>query len=107
MTTFIIEKITRKGEGNMARIPVVSRTMETTVAKVLVVNVNSQTTEEMEVSLPRTYKNNDVVLKRVRNLMETEDLKVVHIISTEVKRTKYAMSEQKFIENAETETPIE
>lgn len=91
----------------MARIPVVSRTMETTVAKVLVVDVNTQKTQEQEVSLPRTYKNNDVVLKRVRNLLDTPDVKVVHIIDTTVKRTKYAMSEQKFIENAETETPIE
>ena len=89
----------------MPRIPQVTRTIQTTKAIVLCLDINGEKPFNKEVILPRTYKDEKHLLKEVKRLIETDELKAVHIISSEVNETLYGMSEQKFIENAEILPP--
>lgn len=89
----------------MPRIPQVTRTIQTTKAVVLCLDINGEKPFNKEVVLPRTYKDEKHLLKEIKNLIETDELKAVHVVSTEVQETLYGMSEQKFIENAEILPP--
>lgn len=53
------------------------------------------------VVVPRTYKNDEKLLKKVKEVLETETLKPVHIVDKEEIETLYGMKEQDFIEHAE------
>lgn len=85
----------------MARIPKVSRTLTTTVVKALCLDIASQTVEEVTYVLPRTYKNERIMLKKLKKLYETEDYLVEHILRYYVETHKYAMSEEAFIAASE------
>lgn len=85
----------------MARQPQITRTIQTTEATVLCLNIETKESYEKVVTLSRTYKDAKKLRKAVEEIITTETEKVVHIISTEVKTLLYGMSEQKFIENAE------
>lgn len=89
----------------MARAPMVTRTITTTKATVLCVNIKLEQPVTKEVVLPRTYKDDAKLLKAVENLVNTDELKAVHIVGTEIVETLYGMSEQKFIETAEILPP--
>lgn len=54
-----------------------------------------------EVTVPRTYKDNEFLLKTVKPLIETETVKAVHIVDKTEIETLYGMTEQDFIEHAE------
>ena len=85
----------------MARQPQVTRTIKTTEAKVLCVNVESQATEEVTFVLPRTYSDDEKMLKQVIKRNKNEALKPVHIVSSTVIEELYGMPEEEFIECAE------
>ena len=85
----------------MARKPMVTRTINTTTAKVLCLNVETGESFEKEVTLPRTYKDDKKVLELAKENVDTEIVKAVHIVSTTVNEVRYGMDEQKFIDNAE------
>lgn len=53
------------------------------------------------VVVPRTYKDDEKLLKKVKEVLETETLKPVHIVDKEEIETLYGMKEQDFIEHAE------
>lgn len=53
------------------------------------------------VVVPRTYKDDEKLLKKVKEFLETETLKPVHIVDKEEIETLYGMKEQDFIEHAE------
>ena len=89
----------------MARIPMVTRTIKVTNCKVLCCDVEAGDTVVEEVSVPRTYKNAEQLMKVIKPLVETEQIKPVHIISSEVVETLYGMTEQQFIDNAEVLPP--
>ncbi len=89
----------------MPRIPQVTRTIQTTKAVVLCLDINGEKPFNKEVTLPRTYKDEKHLLKEIKKLIETDELKAVHVVSTEVQEILYGMSEQKFIENAEILPP--
>lgn len=57
------------------------------------------------VVVPRTYKDNETLLKKVKEVLETETLKPVHVVSKEEIETLYGMSEQLFIEHAKVLSP--
>lgn len=84
----------------MARIPMVTRTIEATICKVLCCDVEAGDTVVETVTVPRTYKNNDALMKALKPLVETEQIKPVHILETEVTQTLYGMTEADFIQNA-------
>jgi len=89
----------------MARKPMVTRTLKATKAGVLCVNTDTQTTSIVGVTLPRTYKCDEDALKVARELLDTETVKAVRIMSREESETLYGMSEAKFMELADILPP--
>lgn len=55
--------------------------------------------------VPRTYKDDEALLKKVKEVLETETFKPVHVVSKEEIETLYGMSEQEFIEHAKVLPP--
>lgn len=85
----------------MARVPMVTRTITTTKANVMCVDVEAGEPFNKEVTVPRAYKDNESLLKTVKPLIETETVKAVHIVDKTEIETLYGMPEQDFIEHAE------
>lgn len=84
----------------MARTPMVTRTFVTTKAIIMCLDVEAGEPFNKEVTLPRTYKDEKALLKKVKPLVETDTIKAVHVVDTEEVETLYGMTEQEFIENA-------
>ena len=89
----------------MARKPMVTRTLKATKAGVLCVNTDTQTTSIVGVTLPRSYKCDEDALKVARDMIDTETVKAVRIMSREESETLYGMSEAKFMELADILPP--
>lgn len=89
----------------MARKPMVTRTLKATKVGVLCVNTDTQTTSIVVVTLPRTYKCDEDALKVARDMIDTETVKAVRIMSREESETLYGMSEAKFMELADILPP--
>lgn len=85
----------------MARQPMVTRTIITTNAKVLCLDIDKQEPFEKIVKLPRTYKDERKMMKKIEAVVNNDSVKAVHVISTETEEILYGMTEQKFIEEAE------
>ena len=84
----------------MARIPMVTRTITTTKVSVLCLDVQTVEPFNKEVILPRTFKDDKKLFKKVEELVNNDDVKAVHIVAKEEVETLYGMSEQEFIEKA-------
>ena len=84
----------------MARKPMVTRTIVTTKVNVLCLDINSAEPFNKVVTLPRTYKDDKKLLKKVEEVVNTDVVKVVHIVDKEKVETLYGMTEQDFITNA-------
>lgn len=84
----------------MARLPMVTRTITTTKVNVLCLDIEHEEPCNMVITIPRTYKDEETILKKVKPLLETESLKVVHVVDTETEETLYGMTEQEFVELA-------
>ena len=89
----------------MARVPQVTRTIQTTKVNVLCLDIQAGEPFNKEVILPRTYKDEKQMMKRVEDLVNTDTVKAVYIVHTEVEETLYGMTEQRFIELAEVLPP--
>lgn len=89
----------------MARVPQVTRTIQTTKVDVMCLNIKEGSPFTQSVVLPRTYKDDKAMLKSVEKLINSDEVKAVHIVSSTVEETLYGMSEQKFIELAEVLPP--
>lgn len=84
----------------MARTPMVTRTMKTTKAKILCIDLTDKQTVYKDIVLPRTYKDERSLMKVVKSLYENDNFKCVNCESFEVAETLYGMTEQEFIETA-------
>ena len=91
----------------MARVPQVTRTIQTTKVNVLCLDIQAGEPFNKEVVLPRTYKDEKSMLKQAESVINTDEIKAVHIVSHEVQETRYGMTEQKFIELADILPPLE
>ena len=89
----------------MARIPMVTRTIQTTKANVLCLNIVEGEPFNKEVVLPRTYKDEKSMMKVVENIINTDEVKAVHIVQSTVEETLYGMTEQEFINKAKILPP--
>lgn len=89
----------------MARKPMVTRTIVTTKVNVLCLDIQSAEPFNKEVIIPRTYKDEKKLLKKVEEVVNTEDIKAVHIVDKSEVETLYGMEEQDFIINAEILDP--
>ena len=83
----------------MARVPMVTRTISSTTAKVLVVNITTKQTSEKKVTVPRTPDEKHL-MKAVEAAINNEEEKAVTILSSEVVETLYGMEETEFIKVA-------
>lgn len=89
----------------MARVPMVTRTITTTKVNVMCLDIETGEPCNKSVVVPRTYKDDETLLKKVKEVLETETLKPVHVVSKEEIETLYGMSEQEFIEHAKVLSP--
>lgn len=89
----------------MARKPMVTRTIITTKVTVLCLDVNSAEPFNKTVTLPRTYKDDKKLLKSVEEVINTDNVKAVHIVDKKEIETLYGMTEQDFINNAKILDP--
>ena len=89
----------------MARKPMVTRTIQTTRCNVQCLNIVEGEPFNKEIILPRTYKDEKHLMKQVESVINTDEVKAVHVVRTEIEETLYGMDEQKFIENAEILPP--
>lgn len=84
----------------MAKKPMITRTIQTTEVTVLCMDIQQGEPFNKDVTLPRTYKDNTAMLKAAAALIDTDEVKAVHIVRSEVKETLYGMTEEDFIANA-------
>lgn len=83
----------------MARIKMVTRTVEQTTYEVMCVEVSSAMVVNMTFKLGASYGNEDS-MKRLKKLYETDDLKLVSILSENTESILYGMPEAQFIQLA-------
>ena len=81
----------------MARQPQVTRTIQTTKCKVLCIDLVNEQPFTQEVVLPRTYKDERSMMKKLKPMLDSETVKVVHVQSFVVESTLYGMTEEEFI----------
>lgn len=89
----------------MAKKPMVTRTMQTTRADVLCLDIVNGEPFNKSVVLPRTYKDDRALLKAVEKVINDDERKAVHIVSSEVIEKLYGMTEEKFLEVADELPP--
>ena len=89
----------------MAKVPMVTRTITTTKAIVMCLDIATGEPCNKSVVVPRTYKDDEALLKKVKEAIETETFKPVHIVGKEEFETLYGMTEQEFIDHAEVLPP--
>lgn len=83
----------------MARQPVITRTITTTKVEMLAVNIDSKSTVSVEVTLPRTYKDDAAMLKMANKRNEDESIKFVAVTGTPaVESKRWGMTEEEFID---------
>ena len=82
------------------RKPMITRTITTTEATLLMADTVAAEMHNVTVTLPRTYKDNEAILKAARPLVETDTDKAVSVVSVSTKETLYGMTEADFIANA-------
>lgn len=90
----------------MSKKPQVTRTIPTTYAALLVADTDAAEFSTVEVNLPRTYKDDDAIIKAARPQVETTpNLKVVAVTTTKVTEQLYGMSEAEFLKYAKPLPP--
>lgn len=89
----------------MARIKMVTRTVDITVVKVMCLNMESMQGEVRTFELTGLYNDNDSVIKDVKKLYESDIIKPVAVVDTETKEVLYGMTELDFIKLAKVLPP--
>lgn len=89
----------------MARTPMVTRTIVTTKATVMCLDITKGEPFNETYPMPRTYKDEATLLKKIKAKYETDTIKPVHIVAVEEVETLYGMTEQEFIEVAKILPP--
>lgn len=83
------------------RTPMITRTFKVTIAGVLCLNIESAEPFVKEVELLRTYKNDDAILKKAHEVIDTDTIKAVSVSYSRVDEIRYGMSETDFIANSQ------
>lgn len=81
----------------MARQPQVTRTIQTTKCNVLCIDLANEAPFTTEVILPRTYKDECSMMKRIKPIVENDNVKAIHVQNFTVESTLYGMTEEEFI----------
>lgn len=78
----------------------VTRTIESTRVNALCLDIQTAEPMNKEFNLSGTYKDESKLLKAVQKAFDTDELKVVHIVDSEVINTLYGMYENDFLAHA-------
>lgn len=89
----------------MARKPMVTRTVQTTLATVLCLNTETAEPFNQTVTLSGTFKDNKAVMKAVKALIENDTISVAKVVDVEIEEKLYGMPEQDFINAAKVLPP--
>ena len=89
----------------MARKPMVTRTIKSTNVNVMCFDITHGESMNKQFHISGVYKDTDKLLKVLKLVYETDDVKLVHIVDVSENETLYGMDEQKFIDNAEILPP--
>lgn len=87
----------------MARQPMVTRTIITTEATIMCVNIESKQVEEVTITLPRTYKDDKAILRYIEKHPEGIDskFKPVSVTASQKSENLYGMTEAEFVKVAQ------
>lgn len=85
----------------MARKRMVTRTIESTEAKILCLNVDTCEPSNIAVVLAGTFKSEDELLNTAKKFYETDDTKLVKVVDARIVSAIYKMNEEKFIHFAD------
>lgn len=88
----------------MARVKMVTRTMEKTIVEVMMVNIDTADVTTMTFNIIGKYTDVEL-LSKLKELYETDNIKLVHIVSNECKEILMGMSEEDFAKYAEELPP--
>ena len=81
----------------MARERMVTRTVMVTVAEVMCLNVTNAEVQINTYEMSGTYTDNNTLLKALKKVYETEELKLVSVQEVDEKEVLYGMKEVDFI----------
>ena len=84
----------------MARQPQVTRTIQTTKCNVLCIDLANEQPFTQEVILSRTYKDERSMMKKIKPIVENDNVKAIHVQNFTVESTLYGMTEEEFISAA-------
>lgn len=84
----------------MAREKMVTRTVTQTTAEVMTIDVTSAEVQIREYTIGGTYDTNELLLKKLQKLFQTDTFKLVNINSTTVEDLLLGMTEEDFIRYA-------
>lgn len=85
----------------------ITRTITRTEVNVMCLDVEKGEPINKDVTLARTFKDDEKLLKEVKKIIETDTIKAVHIVDKIEVETLYGMAEQEFIEHATVLPPRE
>lgn len=89
----------------MARIRMVTRTIDVTVTKVMCLNMDTMQGEVCTFELSGLYDNSEVIINAIKKQYETDTIKPVAVVDTEIKEVLYGMTELDFIKLAKVLPP--
>lgn len=89
----------------MARVRMVTRTVESTTALVMTVDITSASVSNVERTISGKYEDKADVLKAVQAIFDTDTVKNVSVVSFTTNVTLYGMPEQDFIKHAKILPP--
>lgn len=89
----------------MARKPVVSRTIKSTIVNAKVYKSSTDSVETQNISLAGTFDTEEQLDKALRKATKGADIQVLAVLGTEVNEALYVMDENKFIELADVQPP--
>lgn len=95
----------RNGGKTMARKRMVTRTIISTVATCMCVNVEQGECINLTVEAAGTFTSEEKLLRAIKSTHESPTVKFVQVVEQHEKETLYGMEEQKFIEQAEILPP--
>ena len=85
----------------MAKVPMVTRTIKTTRAIVLCLDIDSGEPCNRAFTLPREQKNEKQILKAITPMLKDEpNIKPVHVVETIINEQLYGMTETDFLTHA-------
>ena len=89
----------------MARVRMVTRTIESTTATCMCINPTTGTVTHNDYTISQSYVDPAIILKHVKKVYETETNIIVAVENSEVHETLYGMTEQQFMELAKILPP--